>query len=129
MELGIKFLNFPIVAYLSYKSVPVSKVSFDSFFYLIYSMCHSEVQKMFFQVFFPAVTVCPDFTPYIPLAGEYRSFEFFRYKKHTITKHLFSHNEYLDITVDERRLNLSYTEILQRIENGMIDPNHLGMKM
>jgi hypothetical protein len=52
-----------------------------------------------------------------------------KYEKHTAKKIRLNYTEYLGMTVDERKFNLSYWEILKQIEGGKIDPNQLGMKM
>jgi hypothetical protein len=51
------------------------------------------------------------------------------YKKHTTKRLQLNFTEYLDMTIDERKFNLSYSEILKQIEGGKIDPNQLGLKM
>lgn len=43
--------------------------------------------------------------------------------------HFYENAEYLDETVDERKLNMNYIEILNKIENREINPNNLGVKM
>lgn len=78
------------------------------------------------------MTVCPDFFPHTFIKSDYYPYKqdfFFRYEKHSTLRHFFEYEEYLVETVDERRLNLTYTEILDKIEVGEIKPNDLGMKM
>lgn len=60
---------------------------------------------------------------------EHRWDWFFKYEKHTSERHYIENNEYLAETVDERRLNMTYSEILNEIENQEINPNDLGLKM
>lgn len=55
--------------------------------------------------------------------------ENFRYEMHNREKYFYENAEYLDETVDERKLNLTYIEILNEIENGKINPHNLGVKM
>jgi len=54
---------------------------------------------------------------------------FFGYEKHTSDKYYYEDAEFMEETVDERRLNLTYVEILKKIDTGMIHIEELGPKM
>jgi hypothetical protein len=75
--------------------------------------------------------VCPEFMPQIEAfkLSFGRKFYSSINKKHIGKKIFLSEKEYLDTTVDERKFNLSYSEVLQQIEKGSIDPNQFGLKM
>lgn len=67
--------------------------------------------------------------PYIRSIVDRIDFEYFRYDKHTRQRHEYTIEEYLRLTEDERRLNLSYNEILRKIDDGEINPESLGINM
>ncbi|KAL7019577.1 hypothetical protein ACKWTF_011168 [Chironomus riparius] len=98
----IKLVDIPIVVYLSDKSVPISEVNF------------------------PAITICPDFLPY--LANEFKT-KFFHYERHTTKKIYYDAVAYSNETVDEKKIGESYTKILDGIEKGEIDYQKLGLKI
>ncbi|CAG9811153.1 unnamed protein product [Chironomus riparius] len=100
----IKVLNFPIVAYLSDQSVPLSEINF------------------------PAVTICPKLQPFF--VKDYKLQKYYKYEKHSIEEYFLENEEYLQETEDERKFgNISYVEFLDRIDNGSIKPKKLAIKL
>ena len=84
------------------------------------------------QIYFPAVTICPDFLPYLPSrANVYfkRKDQYHRFEKHTGKPYYYEYPEYLNETIDERRIPMNYLSVLKWIKNGIIKPKNLGSKM
>lgn len=78
---------------------------------------------------FPAVTICPDFLPYILFDyNDYGLIQYIRYERHSAKKIHYCQEEYLNDTVDEQNLDRKYTEFLDGIEQGEIDYQNLSMK-
>lgn len=75
--------------------------------------------------------MCPIFIPKFPRKNPYSflSKKEFRYEKFTAEKYFYEDEEFLEQTVDERKLNLSYIEILNKIDTGGINIKDLGVKM
>lgn len=69
--------------------------------------------------------------PYIPETKRIslNQYSYYKYSKNTIEKEFFENEEYLEFSIDERRLNLTYSEILRQMESGKISPSTLGLKM
>lgn len=69
--------------------------------------------------------------PYIPSAPTRKdgSYQYLKYEKHTFSQYVYNYEEYLQQSIDERKFNLTYIEILNRIEDGRIDSRILGLKM
>ncbi|KAL7031155.1 hypothetical protein ACKWTF_006917 [Chironomus riparius] len=104
IELFVKLWNFPIVTYISDQSVSVS------------------------EIHFPAVTVCPRII--LDDRMEWKIRPRYRYEKHTLKRIKYEYKESkLEFADEEKFGNISYVEFLNRIENGSIDPKHLGIKM
>lgn len=107
-KLGIKMNSFPIVAYLSDTSVLVS------------------------EIYFPAVTVCPDFMPFLPTINPIdpkQMNKFYRYEKHKGIRYYYENEEYANEISGEQKIMLNYTDILDKIDNHEINPKDLEIKM
>ena len=84
------------------------------------------------QIYFPAVTICPDLLPYIPRNVVIKSYgvnKFFIYEKNTLLRYYYEHPEYLQETLDEAKYGFDYVDILKKIGNGSINAQDLGVKM
>ncbi|CAG9810334.1 unnamed protein product [Chironomus riparius] len=110
VQLWIKMKSHPIIAYLSDTSVHVS------------------------EIYFPAVTVCPDILPFKPqalikLKGKVVENRFYRYEKNNLSRHYYEDAEFQEEIADENKIGFDYVEILHKIESGEINPNALGVKI
>jgi hypothetical protein len=100
--------SFPIVAYLSDTSVLVS------------------------EIYFPAVTICPDFMPFLAIRRSYDyniMDKYHRFERHTGRRYYYEDEEYFNETIDEELTQMSYLDVLDKIENFEINPKDLGLKM
>lgn len=84
----------------------------------------------FFQINFPAVTVCPRHKFQIARSPFRSRQKHHKYEKHSLSLLHYEHEEEVEEFVDERRFrNISYVEFLDRIDNGSIKPDNLGLKL
>ena len=77
------------------------------------------------------MTVCPQWNLFrIPDSAYSFRQKHYSYEKHTLRQLYYEHEEEEQEFEDEMKFgNISYAEFLDRIENGSIKPEQLGIKM
>ena len=75
--------------------------------------------------------MCPQFPPIIAKDTKKGGpNKYYRFEKHTLRRYYYEDDEYLQETEDERKFeNISYIEFLNRIYDGKIKPEELGIKL
>lgn len=76
------------------------------------------------------MTLCRGFIPVLNMRLSNIKNNYLVNRRYDYNSYEYELEEYLRVTSDERKLNnLSYIEILERIEQNEVDPHTLGMRM